>query len=160
MTSIKIKKKSFRELLIALFVLGSVSLLIACGNQGNAAPVIYGISPSVGVETLVSTTTSGTPACTFTSPGAVTLNGANFGSTQGTGLVLVNNYNAGPAVSWQDNNIVFNAPADATPQPTDPNVFWTSNGYYNITIPVTVTVNYVTSNAVTFTYSVTCTSSS
>ncbi|MBI3605768.1 MAG: IPT/TIG domain-containing protein [Nitrospirae bacterium] len=63
----------------------------------------------------------------------VTITGSDFGATQGSSAVLFNGAPAGSIVSWSDTQIVATVPSGAT------------------TGPLTVTVNGLTSNGVTFT---------
>jgi YD repeat-containing protein len=94
----------------------ALSLLFSCAVQVHAAgPSITSLSSTSG------------PVGT-----SVTINGSNFGGTQGTSTVTFNGVAASPT-SWGNTSIAAPVPANATPG------------------PVVVTVGGVASNSVTFT---------
>ncbi len=115
-----------------------VANLPSGATTGPVAVTVNGIASNGATFTV----TSPAPTVSSLSPtsgavgSAVTINGANFGATQGTSSVRFNGTVATPT-SWSTVRVVATVPSGAT------------------TGPVTVTVNGVASNGVTFTVSAT-----
>jgi regulation of enolase protein 1 (concanavalin A-like superfamily) len=113
----------------------SIVAAVPGGATTGPVTVTVGGVPSNGTTFTV---TSPAPSVTSLSPTsgavgtAVTINGANFGSTQGASTIRFNGTVATPT-SWNASSIVAAVPSGAT------------------TGPVTVTVNGVASNGATFT---------
>ena len=110
--------------------IGPVAVTVNVNGVASNGVVFTVIAPTPQITSL-SPTTGG--------PGtSVTISGSNFGASQGTSAVRFNGVAASVA-SWSGSSVVATVPASAT------------------TGPVTVTVNGVSSNGVTFTVSTACT---
>ncbi len=115
----------------------SIASIFGNGSATGLAPGQSTISAAYGGVT-GSTTLTVSPQISFLSPTSgpvgtpVTINGSDFGGTQGTSTVTFNSQNAGAATSWDNGIIIINVPPGAT------------------TGPVVVTVNGAPSNGQTF----------
>jgi regulation of enolase protein 1 (concanavalin A-like superfamily) len=107
-------------------------------TTGNVVVTVGGVSSS-GVPFTV---TASAPSITNLSPtsgvvgAAITINGANFGATQGTGSVRFNGTVAAPT-SWNASSIVVPVPSGATTG----NVVVTANSLASNGVPFTVTAS-------------------
>jgi hypothetical protein len=79
----------------------------------NATLTIGAVSDTFSVTTLQLIPVIPTPPTTGSIGGTITLNGSNFGTTQGSGYVDLNGVH-GIIVSWSDTQIVVSVPSGAT----------------------------------------------
>lgn len=130
------KQKKIRYFVTGLLftVIGLASInLISCGGS-DSAPVIYSISPN---GTTV-TSSTGTPLIA-----SVTIVGANFGTSQGTGSNVLFNNVVTTVTPWTDSTLVATVPSVAAGALSSGTAF---------SVPVVVSVNGQNSNAYAFTY--------
>lgn len=106
-------------------------------------PNLYFAATQRGVYSYKRTVVAGGPAVDRVNPAAakpgsvVTINGANFGSTQGNSKIMFGNVDAGPAISWNSNSIQVRVPSKAATGPMTVNVASTKSNLYTFVAPAT-----------------------